>query len=154
MRCSSRTDRAMTIAGARDGFGLIELMVAIIVLSVGILGMASLMASALRRDRLTTSRLEVTSLAEGKLEDLRPIGALPPAHALRAQLNAGGSLTAVVANYADSLTALNGRTYYRRWLIANGTVPNTRQVTVRVTPKTPLRYDTRRIDFATLILLQ
>jgi prepilin-type N-terminal cleavage/methylation domain-containing protein len=141
-------------AAPRAGFGLIELMVAIIVLSVGMLGLASLMASALRRDRLTNSYMEVTTLAEAKFEDLRAYGALHYQHTLRSRLNAGGSLTSVVTNYADSVTALNGRTYYRRWTVANGTVVNTRRVTLRVTPKTPLRYDTKSMDFTTLVVLQ
>ena len=137
---------------ARPGFGLIELMVAIIVLSVGMLGLASLMASALRRDRLTTSRSEVVSVAEAKFEELRSYSALHSSDALRARLNVGGSLTANTTNYTDSLTALNGRDYYRRWTVANGTAVGTRRVTLRVTPKTPLRYDTKSVDFTTLVV--
>lgn len=139
---------------ARRGFGLVELMIAIIMLSVGMLGLASLMASALRRERLSSTRMEVSSLAEAKFEELRSYGALNYMHALRTRLNAGGSLTLNVTNYADSLTALNGRTYYRRWTIVNGTALNTRRVTLRVTPRTPLRYDTRSVDFTTLVVLQ
>ena len=139
---------------ARAGFGLIELMVAIIVLSVGMLGLASLMASALRRDRLTGSYMEVTTLAENKFEELRSYGAVHYQDALRARLNAGGSLTSVVTNYADSVTALNGRMYYRRWTVTNGTALNTRRITLRVRPKTPLRYDKKSTDFATLVVLQ
>ena len=139
---------------SRRGFGLIELMVAIIVLSVGMLGMASLMASALRRERLSTTRMEVSSLAEAKFEELRAYGALNFTHTLRNRLNTGGSLTLNVANYTDSLTALNGREYYRRWTISNGTALNTRRVTLRITPKTPLRYDTRSVDFTSLVVLQ
>ena len=142
------------IVRPRSGFGLIELMVAIVVLGVGMLGLASMMAGALRRDRLTTSRMEVTALGEAKFEELRAYGALNYTDALRARLNAGGSLTSVVNNYADSVTALNGRMYYRRWLIANATALNTRRVTLRVTPKTPLRYDTKSMDFTTLVVLQ
>ena len=137
---------------ARAGFGLIELMVAIIVLSVGMLGLASLMASALRRDRLTTSRSEVVSVAEAKFEELRAYSALHSSDALRARLNAGGSLTTNTTNYTDSLTALNGRDYYRRWTVANGAAVGTRRVTLRVTPKTPLRYDTKSVDFTTLVV--
>lgn len=139
---------------SRRGFGLVELMVAIIMLSVGMLGMASLMASALRRERISSTRMEVSSLAEAKFEELRAYGALNYTHALRARLNPGGSLTLNVGNYTDSLTALNGRTYYRRWTVANGTALNTRRVTLRVTPKVPLRYDTRSVEFTTLVVLQ
>ena len=137
---------------ARAGFGLIELMVAIIILSVGMLGLASLMGSALRRDRLSTSRSEVVSVAEAKLEELRSYAALHSAEALRARLNVGGSLTTNTTNYTDSLTALNGRMYYRRWTVANGAAIGTRRVTLRVTPKVPLRYDTKSVQFTTLVV--
>ena len=36
--------------------------------------------------------------------------------------------------------------YYRRWTVANGTALNTRRVTLRVTPKTPLRFDKKSTD--------
>ena len=150
----ARGSRTRRLVRGRRGFGLVELMVAIIMLSVGMLGMASLMARALRRERLSSTRMEVSSLAEAKFEELRAYGALHYQHALRARLNPGGSLTLNATNYTDSLTALNGRTYYRRWTIVNGTALNPRRVTLRVTPKAPLRYDTRSVQFTTLVVLQ
>ena len=141
-------------AHPRAGFGLVELLIAIIMLSVGMLGLASLMASALRRDRISSARMEISSLAEAKFEELRAYGALHYTHALRSRLNPGGSLTLTVTNYADSVNALNGRTYYRRWLVTNGTAANTRRVTMRVTPKVGLRYDTRVVEFTTMVVMQ
>jgi Tfp pilus assembly protein PilV len=152
LRSSPRPRRRLV--RARAGFGLVELLIAIIMLSVGMLGLASLMATALRRDRLSSTRMEVSSLAEAKFEELRAYGALNFTHALRARLNPGGSLTASVASYADSVVALNGRTYDRRWEITSGTPLNTRRVTVRVTPRTALRYDTRVVQFTTMVVLQ
>ena len=152
VRPRARTRRALV--RSRRGFGIVELLIAIVMLSVGMLGLASLMASALRRERLSATRMEVSSLAEAKFEELRAYGALHYQHALRARLDAGGSLSLNVNNYTDSVTALNGRTYYRRWLVTNGDALGTRRVTLRITPKTPLRYDTRAVQFTTLVVLQ
>ena len=148
-----RLRRARAAARARRGFGLIELLVSMIVLSVGMLGLAGLMASALRRDRVSTSRSEVVSVAESKLEELRSYAQLPSTDPLRARLATGGSLTANVTNYTDSTLALNGRWYYRRWQISDGAAVGTRRITLRVTPQTRLRYDTPSLDFTTLMVL-
>ena len=62
----------------------------------------------------------------------------------------GGSLVAPVAGYSDSTQAVSGRWFYRRWQIQTG-VAGTRQVTIRVVPKGPLRDLVKRLDFSSLL---
>ncbi len=144
---------ARPLVGPRQGFGLIELMIAIMMLTVGMLGMASLMASSMKRQRLSNSRTEMTSIAEAKLEELRSYTMTPSADPLRARLAVGGSLTTPIANYSDSSLALNGRWYMRRWQVSTG-VAATRRVDVRVLPRTPVAFDVRSLDFSTLMVFQ
>ncbi len=61
----------MTAARAREGFSVIELMVALTVLGIGIIGLANIFplgSSSQMRDRLRTS---ASDLAQQKMEQLR-----------------------------------------------------------------------------------
>lgn len=153
----------------RGGFTLPELMVATILLAVGMLSVASLMASSHRQHRLAVSRAGITTLAEATLDSLRSLAyasrgtfawqdeatALANAATLRARLNVGGSLTSNVAGYSDEATAPNGKIYDRRWQITNDLAPlNVRRVTVRLVARDPGTYEVTTADFSTLIWFQ
>ena len=51
-------------------FTLIELLVAIVILSVGLLGMATLTGSIVRNNKLSNDLTTATTLAQDKLEDV------------------------------------------------------------------------------------
>ncbi len=138
--------------GKRKGFTLIELMMALFLLSVALLGMAGLVASSTRLQRLAVTRTEMTTVAEGKLEELRSYGMTTSGDSLRARLAVGGSLVTPAANYADSAQSLDGRWYYRRWQITTG-VAGTRRATVNIVPKTAGSYVQKSLQFSTLITL-
>jgi len=53
------------------GFSLIEVMVAVFVLSIGLLGMAALMATSLRNNQSADFRSQAVNLAHDQLEMLR-----------------------------------------------------------------------------------
>ena len=137
----------------RKGFSLPELIVSILILTIGLLALASIMGASMGRQRLASSRAEMTVVAEAKLEELRGYGTTPAGNALRNRLNVGGSLTAATANYSDSSVTLGGRWYYRRWTIAND-VAGTRRATVRVVPAVQRDFDLRQLDFTSLIGLR
>lgn len=137
----------------RDGFTVIELMIAIVVLSIGMLAMATMLASSSRLQRLAASRGEVTAHAEAKLEELRSYGQTEADNALRTRLALGGSLTNEVTAYADSVDGVNGVRYIRRWQITAG-VAGARSVQVRVLPRTRPRDHVPRIDVVATVLLQ
>jgi prepilin-type N-terminal cleavage/methylation domain-containing protein len=135
---------------SRRGFTLVELMVAIVLITVGLIGSAALMATSLRYQRGASSREEMLALAEGKLDELRSYQNATVASGLRAKLAVGGSLTSSVTNYNDNPTSPAGKPYVRRWEITNGTV-RTRSVQVRVEPGYTDKYAALRVDLQTLV---
>ena len=118
-----------------------------IVLTVGILGMAGAMASMTRYRDLAAAHADMAALGDHQIEHLRVASTYRTADTIR--LVIGGSLAVPTANYVDTLTE-RGRTYERLWQVVAGPA-GTRQVNLRVRP---LNDDTRvpsRVDFTTLI---
>ena len=152
---SARTMRSRRRARttARRGFTIVELLLAIVLLSVGMLASAGILVSSTRLQRMASSRAELTALGEAKLEELRAYGQTIPADPLRAKLAIGGSTTTTTTAYADSLTGLNGTTYLRRWQISAG-IAGARQVRLRVEPKNRPSYHLPSLEFTSTILLQ
>jgi len=56
-----------------NGFTLIEVLVAIVILTVGLLGMASLTGAIIRGNKLSNDLATATTLAQDKMEDIRRI---------------------------------------------------------------------------------
>ena len=137
----------------RKGFSLVELIIALLMLTFGLLSLASALASSIVSQRLSASRGELTVLAEAKLEELRGIGNTLAADPLRAQLASGGSLAANQAGYADSVQTSDQRWYRRRWQISDG-IAGTRRVTVRVAPAVRQRSELRFETYTSLIALR
>ena len=137
----------------RRGFTVVELLLAIMLLSVGMLASAGILVSSTRLQRLAGSRSELTAMGEAKLEELRSYGQTAPADPLRAQLAIGGSTTVTTTAYADSVTGLNGVTYLRRWEVLAG-IAGAREVHLRVEPKGRPRYHLPSLDFTSTVLLQ
>jgi Tfp pilus assembly protein PilV len=108
------------------GFSVVEAMVASLVLAVGLVGLAQLLAVATRMHSDARQATTATLFAQTKIDELMKLNM-----SLASATMVGGSLTADVADHFDSPQA--GLT--RRWLIANGPVANTRYVTVRVDNK-------------------
>ena len=131
------------------GFTLIELMLSIIVLTVGLMGLASAMASMTRYQELASARNEMTILADSKLEQLRHAASRQTVDTL--QLAAGGSLLTPTAQHADSIVGRAGRRYIRLWAVVPGP-GGTRDVTLRIKPLVDERRTPARLDFKTLIL--
>ena len=137
----------------RRGFTVVELLLAIMLLSVGMLASAGILVSSNRLQRLAGSRSELTAMGEAKLEELRSYGQTAATDPLRAQLALGGSTTVTTTAYADSVTGLNGVTDLRRWQVLAG-VAGAREVHLRVEPKGHPRYHLASLDFTSTVLLQ
>jgi prepilin-type N-terminal cleavage/methylation domain-containing protein len=132
---------------ARAGFTMVELLLGIIVLSVGVLGLVGAMASMARYQDLSAARADMTALGDHKIEQLRVASTQRNADTL--QLVPGGSLTVPTAPYTDNVTE-RGRAYVRTWVVAAGP-GGTRQVTLRVRPQVDNARTPAQIDFTTLI---
>jgi prepilin-type N-terminal cleavage/methylation domain-containing protein len=136
---------------SEQGFTLIELMIAMVVIVIGVLGVAATTVSMTRTQDLTAARVDMAALADNKFEELRGFaGAKAQVAANIAQLAVGGSLTVATAGYNDVVVE-RGRSYSRLWVVTAG-VGGTRDVTVRITPLTGNRPPQPK-DFRTLITL-
>ena len=56
-----------------NGFTLIEVLIAIVILTVGLLGMASLTGTIIRGNKFSNDLTTATTLAQDKMEDIRRI---------------------------------------------------------------------------------
>lgn len=135
------------------GFTLVEIVVAIIVLVIGVLGVAGIMGSTVQLQRLTSSRAEITTLAETKFEELRAYGMTASTDPLRAKLAVGGSTTVPTNDYADTVANVRGKAYTRAWAISDDVV-GTRRVTLRVYPVVRTRNDMKWLEFTSLVWLR
>lgn len=147
------TCRPRPIARTRRGFTVVELLLALMLLTVGMLASAAILASSTRLQRLAESRTELTAMGEAKLEELRSYGQTAATDPLRARLALGGSTTATVDQYADSLASADGVMYLRRWQVSVG-IAGARLVQLRVAPRTRPLYHLPSLDFTSTVLLQ
>ena len=81
----------------KDGFALLEVMIAILILAIGLLGLAALMAQLTGTTGNARYMGTEVMLASEKLEDLNRLQIGDPG------LAAGGNLAADVANYSDQI---------------------------------------------------
>jgi prepilin-type N-terminal cleavage/methylation domain-containing protein len=148
------------------GFTVIEVLVAMVILTVALVSMAELMAVTLRLQQLGRNQTAATRLAQDKIDELMAQnwgGAAPSA-----QLAVGGSLTADVANHFDTPPVVPGAAslnYRRRWVITAGPedddtfpAPNNnvladrlRVITVRVIPVVTDRRTYTPTDLTTIV---
>lgn len=137
----------------RAGFTVVEIIVAVMILVIGLIAMAGIMGATAQLQRLTSSRAEITTLAETKIEELRAYGMTASTDPLRAKLAVGGSKTTPTAGYTDTVPGVRGKTYIRTWGITQDVV-GTRRADVRVKPVIDGKNDIKSLDFSTLIWLR
>ena len=93
-------------ATSECGFSMVELIIALMILSIGVLGMSSLMTAVSRSAIRTTGRIEATEVLENKIEELRAVAAAGGSDTI--QLAVGGSLTIPQANHTDTTSSGSG----------------------------------------------
>jgi prepilin-type N-terminal cleavage/methylation domain-containing protein len=108
-----------------DGFSLIEILIALVILGFSLLALAGLMATTTRNNSLGGHLTEAATLAQNKLEQLRvtPSGLFTSG---TIQLN---------KSYTDGpVGSSSGITYTRTWIgVPNVPLPNTTLITITVT---------------------
>ena len=120
------------LPGTRRGFTLLELLVAIVLLTVGILALARTMAGLGTQSTRARMRADLAEVIDGKFEELRLVGAVSQANP--APLGIGGSTGSCVANHCDTVLDGRGLQHQRRWSVAAGPVGSTFVVTVQASP--------------------
>jgi type IV pilus assembly protein PilV len=100
-----------------QGFTLIEVLIAIVILSVGLLGMASLTVGIMNGNKISNELTTATTLAEDKMEDLR-------------RLKEIGYLNVVAETKADCSSPYGE---YRREVLVTDDSPAPNMKTVTVT---------------------
>jgi Tfp pilus assembly protein PilV len=136
----------------REGFSLVETMVGLVVGVIALVALASVMVGTSQVQQISLSRMELSSIADTKVDQLRSHAALLTSDTLK--LSAGGSLTdSVDANHFERVTSERGRTYQVFWQVSSG-LNATRDVTVRVAPVSPRRYEVPYLDIRTLMIVR
>lgn len=105
-----------------EGFTLIEVLISTLVLTIGMIAIAGLLAVTVQAQITARESARSVRLAQDKMDELMKAAFTSPA------VSVGGGLNANVANYNESPDA--GTTI--RWVVANGPTADTRVVTVRV----------------------
>ncbi len=109
-------------AQSSHGFSLLELLIALVVFVIGVLGVASLLVSGIHMQTLSRKVTQASAFAEAKVEELRVIDLTD------LQRSVGGALDSNVANHYDEPAAT---IFTRRWLVAAGPA-GTQDLTVAV----------------------
>ncbi len=105
----------MRRAQNQRGFTLIEIMVAITLLSVGLLGMAGLTVGIMRGNTLSSEVTTATALAQAKMEDIKRVG------------------YSNVEDDAEDYNAITGYPLYKRDTVIDVDTPDLGMKTVMIT---------------------
>ena len=111
------------------GFTLVEVTVSLLIFTIGIVGLAQLMAVSLQMQAHGRNQTSAVRLAQDKLDQLM---SLQFASAPQVQITGSDSLSSNVVNFFDN----DVQGYTRRWRVEAGPDPNAnlRQITIRVIP--------------------
>jgi len=135
-----------TISRNHHGFSLIEVMVAVVILAVGLMGLAKFQAELTRSAAETKTRASALALAERKLEDLRSFSEViipldvngnpaPVANTFYFEEiadNAGGTESGGALNLLPATYTLGGEVYTLSWTIAATPIAGAQEINVNV----------------------
>jgi prepilin-type N-terminal cleavage/methylation domain-containing protein len=124
------------------GFTLIEVLIAMVIMTIALVAMAELMAITLRIQMLGRNETASVRLVQSKIDQLVAV------NFSSATVAVGGSLSSDVTNYNDTPTA----GYKRRWQIAAiAGETRVRTLTVTVIPDVKDNRTTRSVQLTTII---
>ena len=118
----------------KEGFSLIEVLIALVILAVGLLGLALFQTTAIKGNAISSKWTVATELAQDRLERFRhvdwvtiqpsvPGGFLPGTQPLQ---SAYGSLGGTVGDN----TIVRGTQYFRVWQVSNNVTDSLKTITV------------------------
>jgi Tfp pilus assembly protein PilV len=135
----------------RDGFSLLELVLAMFLGSVGLLALGGILGSTANMQALSGSKLELMTLGESKMDELRVFASSRTSDTTKVAV--GGGLTSNVTNYTDAVLSSRGRAYLRRWQVATS-LNGVRSVTVRVLPTSRSRIEPAWYDITSQLIVE
>lgn len=138
-RCSSRP------AGGDRGFTLVEVLIAMVIMTVGLVAVAQLMAVSAQAHRLGRMTSDGTRLAATKVEELVKLN-MSSHPSVQITPASPDSLAQNITNFFDQ----SGQ-YIRRWRVSAGPTPNTRRLTVRVVPPAVGRPFAKDVEVTTIL---
>lgn len=129
-----------TISRNHHGFSLIEVMVAVVILAVGLMGLAKFQGELTRSAAETKTRASALALAERKLEDLRSfaeisIPATPVANTYyfdEIADNAGGTESGGALNLPATTYTIGGEVFTLSWTLAAAPISGAQEINVNV----------------------
>jgi prepilin-type N-terminal cleavage/methylation domain-containing protein len=128
--------------GSERGFTLIEVLFAMVILTVALVSMAELMAITIRMQMMGRNETAAIRLVQSKIDELVAVDFA------NATVNVGGNLDADVTNYNDNPAP----GFHRRWQIAAiAGETNVRTLTVRIIPETLDRRTNAQVQLTTII---
>ena len=127
------------------GFTLVEVLVSMVIMLVGLVAVAQLMAASVQTHKLGRLTSEASRLSTVKLEELAKLN-MATSPAVQITPVAPDPLANDVANFSD---VVNG--YTRRWQISAGPTPDTRRVTVRVIPPVAARPFSKTVEVMSIL---
>ena len=108
----------LAAASSQGGFTLLEVLVAIVILTTGLLGTAGLTTGVIRGNHYSKNITSATAVAQTKLETIK----------------SGGYSYATTANFPSDTVVMGGTTFSRAITIANSSpAANMKTVSVTVT---------------------
>ncbi len=127
-----KRDLTRKIAGG-DGFTLIEVMIAILILAVGMMAMALLQITAIRGGSFANQMTQASIYGQDKIEEIK------------------NTAYASVTNGSDTITSGNGVTYTRTWTVTNNS-PYSGSKTVNLTVSwTGPQGNNHSVQFSTIV---
>jgi len=125
------------------GFTLIEVLISALVLTIGLLAIAALLAVTTQMQIGAREAARSTRLAQDKVDELMKLN-----FSTAPEVAVGGDLAANVANHSETLPSpLTGITL--RWAVAAGPTDDTRVLTLRIVNLRAQQY--RQTDLTTII---
>jgi type IV pilus assembly protein PilV len=103
-----------SLISIEEGFTLIEIMIALVVMSIGLTALAAVQISAIRGNAFSKRMTTAMSIADGKMEQIK-----------------NGSYASIISESATQVTQSN-MNFTRQVTITNGPLANTRTVNVTV----------------------
>jgi prepilin-type N-terminal cleavage/methylation domain-containing protein len=138
--------------GGQSGFSLIELMIAMAVLTFGLVSIVGLSAYVSHANIDSNITGMLATAAQTQVDTLK--SAVWTQSNCDPSLQIGGSLTSNVTGYSTTITGTQIGDLNVRWQVASGGTPDYRYVSINVAQTTPFRDFPNGLTITTIILRQ